>query len=42
METLQSRSLAKETTETFLLLIIAGLILSGYLGVALALVQAVR
>lgn len=42
METLQGESLAKETTETFLLLIIAALTLSGYLGVALVLVQAVK
>lgn len=42
METLQGRSLAKETTETFLLLFIAALTLSGFLGLALALVQVAR
>lgn len=42
METTQSRSLARETTETFLLLAIAALTLGGYVGLALFFVQAVR
>ncbi len=40
METIQ-RSLAKETTETVLLLAIAALTLGGYLGLALFFIEAV-
>ncbi|MGQ0678069.1 MAG: hypothetical protein ACT4OM_00155 [Actinomycetota bacterium] len=42
MQDVQGRSLARETTETFLLLIIASLTLTGYLGLALVLIQVAR
>ena len=42
METIEGPSLARETTDTFLLLLIAGLTLAGYVGLALFFVQAVR
>lgn len=42
METIEGQSLAKETTETFLLLVIAALTLAGYVGLALFFIQAVR
>ncbi|MEX2553273.1 MAG: hypothetical protein WD627_09800 [Actinomycetota bacterium] len=41
METIEGQSLARETTDTFLLLLIAGLTLAGYVGLALFVVQAV-
>jgi flagellar biosynthesis protein FliQ len=41
LETTQTRSLAKETTETLLLLAIASLMLGGYVGLALFFIQAV-
>lgn len=41
LESIEGQSLVKETTETFLLLVIAGLTLAGYVGLALFFVQAV-
>jgi hypothetical protein len=42
LESIEGQSLVKETTETFLLLVIAGLTLAGYVGLALFFIQAVR
>lgn len=42
MEGVEARSLAKEISETVLLLAIAGFTLAGYLGIAFVFVNAIR